>query len=227
MNSLPLENTNRLQALEFDIVGDGVNAKLSSAAPSWADCRFVSLAAGETRTLSIDIGKICILLFTKCTAIVNGIKCDGRGVFISAEENISISTELSSSALCLFYKPRNPEWESKITLPQFISYDTAPKYREDCKSEKTISRMLLAEGVLPDIAMGSVETWGEDCVLDHEHPFCDQLFFSFEENYMRVVIDGESFEMCGNTLLHIPLGSLHGVRVDEGGCAHYVWIDYV
>ena len=87
--------------------------------------------------------------------------------------------------------------------------------------------MLLEPRIVPNLAVGSVETYGKDRVDAHEHPDVEQLFFGFSENDMHLLIDGELTYMGGNTLVHIPLASLHGVEVSDGGCAHYVWIDYI
>ena len=115
----------------------------------------------------------------------------------------------------------------KSKLPYFLDYEDAVQYKEDCKSEKTINRFLLKQRIIPDIAIGSVETYGPDRVGEHTHPDVEQLFFGFSENDMVLLIDGEEVSMPGNTLVHIPLGSNHGVIVREGQCAHYVWMDYV
>ena len=55
----------------------------------------------------------------------------------------------------------------------------------------------------------------------------DQFFFSFPENDMDVIIDGEKYPMLGNMILHIPLGSEHGVEVTGSKHMHYMWIDFL
>jgi hypothetical protein len=81
--------------------------------------------------------------------------------------------------------------------------------------------------MIPRFAMGSVETYGDDLIGQHTHPLLDQFFFSFPENDMDLLIDDFSLNMKGDTLLHIPLGSNHGVRVAGKQCAHYLWIDFL
>ncbi len=66
------------------------------------------------------------------------------------------------------------------------AYDAFPKYKEDCKSEKTISRMIVDADILPRFGMGSVETYGDDRVEKHTHPCVEQLFFNFEESNMML-----------------------------------------
>jgi len=105
-------------------------------------------------------------------------------------------------------------------------YADAPQYRDYFKSEKTISRTLIAPKSLPRFAMGSVESIGPDHIQPHAHPMLDQLFFTFSENRITLLVDGAKHTVGGNTLLHIPLGSDHGVDLEEGNRMHYIWIDF-
>lgn len=41
------------------------------------------------------------------------------------------------------------------------------------------------------------------------------------------MIDDKIQPYGSNTLLHIPLGSNHGVIIPEGKKMHYVWIDFM
>lgn len=110
-------------------------------------------------------------------------------------------------------------------FPLAIPYQDSIQYIDPYKSQKTISRMMLPHEILPRFSMGSVETWGDDLVKPHTHPMLDQLFFSFPENDMDVLIDGSAYPMGGDMILHIPLGSDHGVKVDGSRHLHYMWID--
>lgn len=112
-------------------------------------------------------------------------------------------------------------------FPVTLKYLDAVQYRDPFKSEKTISRAIIPQRVIPRFAMGSVETYGEDLIGQHEHPLLDQFFFSFPENNMNLLLDDLVYFMEGDTLLHIPLGCNHGVKVSEGQCAHYIWIDFI
>lgn len=115
------------------------------------------------------------------------------------------------------------------TLPAFpitARYVDAMQYRDPFKSEKTISRAMIPHRTLPRFAMGSVETYGDDLIGQHEHPLLDQFFFSFSENDMDLLLDDIVYPMGGDTLLHIPLGCNHGVRVKDHQVAHYIWIDF-
>lgn len=115
---------------------------------------------------------------------------------------------------------------SGTRFPIRQNYADAQQYRDYFKSEKTISRTLVAPRTLPRFAMGSVESIGPDHIQPHAHPMLDQLFFTFAENRITLLVDGARHPVAGNTLLHIPLGSDHGVDLDEGHRMHYIWIDF-
>ena len=157
---------------------------------------------------------------------VNGNKMCNRGLCAFAPtDKVDIEAKAHSALLELNLISEDAPADSK--LPYFINYADAHTYKEDCKSEKTVSRMLLEPRIVPNLAVGSVETYDKDRVDAHEHPDVEQMFFGFSENDMHLKINGELFYMGGNTLVHIPLASAHGVEVADGGCAHYVWIDYI
>ena len=110
-------------------------------------------------------------------------------------------------------------------LPYYIEYAECKKYSESIKSEKTISRMILNEDIVPRLCIGSVETSGPDEVAAHTHPMLDQLFFGLSGNDCMVMADNAESRFLENDLLHIPLGSMHGVSVEAGKHLHYIWID--
>ena len=114
---------------------------------------------------------------------------------------------------------------SETHFPISEAYRDALQYRDFFKSETTISRAILKQSVIPRFAMGSVEARGDDLVGQHSHPLLDQFFFSFPENDMNLLIDCRICPMKGNTLLHIPLGSNHGVIALGEQKMHYLWID--
>lgn len=117
--------------------------------------------------------------------------------------------------------------EYQAEFPYIQLYRECIQYTESTKSEKTISRMTIPQRVIPRLASGSVETYGIDMIQPHSHPMLDQFFFSLPENDMEVLINGEHIPMKGNELLHIPLGSEHGVYVSEGKHCHYMWVDFI
>lgn len=116
--------------------------------------------------------------------------------------------------------------EYKTQFPHIQIYRNAKQYRDRNKSEKTISRSVIDQRIIPRFCFGSVETYGPDAIKSHDHPMLDQYFFSFPENEMDVLIDFEPYPMKGNELLYIPLGAMHGVDVKAGQHCHYMWIDF-
>ena len=117
--------------------------------------------------------------------------------------------------------------EYNTPFPYVQTYWESIQYTDPNKSEKTISRMTVPHRVIPRFSMGSVETYGVDLVKPHAHPMLDQFFFSFPENDMYVLINGEPIHMLGDILMHIPLGADHGVSIVEGDHCHYLWIDFL
>jgi len=111
------------------------------------------------------------------------------------------------------------------STPFFATYSKCRTYREAIKSEKTVSRTLLPDNIIPRFCAGSVQTTGPDQVGAHRHPMLEQLFMGLSGNDCRVYADDASCAFGGNVLLHIPLGSEHSVRVDPGKELHYIWID--
>lgn len=111
-------------------------------------------------------------------------------------------------------------------FPYFLSYSRCKQYKESIKSEKTISRTLLPENIIPRFCMGSVETKGPDKVGVHAHPMLEQFFFGLENNHCFVKADDSDTLFKENTLLHIPLGSEHGVKVEQGKILNYIWMDF-
>lgn len=110
-------------------------------------------------------------------------------------------------------------------LPYFVDYTKCIEYKESIKSPKTISRTILPENIIPRFCLGSVETSGPDEVGAHAHPMLEQLFFGLANNDCIVRADEATTTFKENTLLHIPLGSTHGVTVEEGKILYYIWMD--
>lgn len=115
--------------------------------------------------------------------------------------------------------------QQKDKLPYFVDYTKGIEYKENIKSAKTISRTILPENIIPRFCMGSVETSGPDEVGAHAHPMLEQLFFGLANNDCIVRADEAETQFKENTLLHIPLGSTHGARVEEGKILYYIWMD--
>lgn len=144
---------------------------------------------------------------------------------------LEVATEKQANMLQIIWKIEDNEMSSfKSNLKNinnYGKYSESLRYKDFMKSDKTISRSIIEQKIILRFAFGSVETYGNDLVGQHSHPLIDQFFFSFEENDMILFIDDYKHSMKGFTLLHIPLVSNHGVKIEENGCAHYLWIDFI
>ena len=105
-------------------------------------------------------------------------------------------------------------------------FGDCPSYGEAIKSARTVSRTLLAENYVPRMAAGTVEAAGPDAVAAHRHPMLEQLFLGLAGNQATVTADEAEVALPAFALLHIPLGSNHGARVEAGKHLHYVWLDF-
>ncbi len=125
------------------------------------------------------------------------------------------------------YLTRDELAEVSSKLPLRFAYDDSLQYSESCKSIKTINRMIISDGTLPRFAMGSVETIGPDKVSDDCHPEVDQFFFTLPENQSELFIDGGTVYLGGNSVIHIPLGAVHGSNIPSACHMHYLWCDFM
>lgn len=114
---------------------------------------------------------------------------------------------------------------NEASFPYQTLYSECRQYRESIKSEQTISRMILPEDIVPRVCIGTVRTTGPDEVASHTHPMLEQLFLGLEGNDVSVFADSDETRFRENELLHIPPGSDHGVRVEEGKTLNYLWVD--
>jgi quercetin dioxygenase-like cupin family protein len=112
------------------------------------------------------------------------------------------------------------------TEPFFVRYSQCEGYTEAIKSPRTVSRTIVPPKTIPRFCMGSVEGFGPDVVAPHSHPMLEQLFFGLPGNACEVTADGAVAPLGDRALLHIPLGSWHGVRVNTGSRMHYIWMDF-
>lgn len=108
----------------------------------------------------------------------------------------------------------------------FTQFEDCEPYTEKIKSPNTISRTVLPENIIPRVALGTVEAPGPDEVGAHEHAMLDQLFLGLTDNDIVVHADGASAQLKEYSLLHIPLGSSHGVTVGDNKKMYYLWMDF-
>jgi hypothetical protein len=194
------------------------------------------LAAGQSRRFPADWAFARILFLCSGEAEFSGsggkFRYDEKAVYVHhpgepVEAAAFKETRILEIRRELGDGDRKTLEEARVNFPVTARYSDALQYRDPFKSEKTISRAILPQRIIPRFAMGSVETYGDDLIGQHEHPLLDQFFFSFPENDMDLLLDDIVYPMKGDTLLHIPLGCNHGVSVKGKQCAHYIWIDYV
>jgi hypothetical protein len=200
------------------------------------ETHFIALLKGRSFQLAPEKSSISIFIATQGKGWIRQgkrqFKIDEPALFVpSVFEDVTIGGENENLGLVeikmllsetdLHYFGKQPQ-----KLPYFIAYSQCKRYKESIKSEKTINRVLLPENLVPRLCIGSVETRGPDEVRLHAHPMLEQLFFGLTDNNCLVSADGHQALFEENTLLHIPLGSKHGVKVEEGKTLHYIWIDF-
>lgn len=200
-----------------------------------AAATLLTLAPGETRSFEPRTDKAFIFLsvdggFT-FSAGGKTWSASGRYVFIpSCSQTAEFTAGTRTRILEILWdipEDGREEWaDARREFPYVQEYAASVQYRDKNKSDKTISREMVRQRIVPGFCMGSVESYGRDKVAQHPHPMLDQFFFSFPENDADVLIDDFRVPMKGDTLLHIPLGSNHGVEVAEGRHMHYIWIDF-
>lgn len=195
-----------------------------------------TLPAGEKETVEPETDTAVAFIFTRgqgtCSQGEASFPVSETALF-APEHTIQAEITASSSTPLVFLELRiavsekdcSVFTESSAKYPFLKSWSTCETYKEKIKSEKTVNRMLLPEFTFPRLCIGAVQTTGPDTVGRHDHPMLEQLFFGLQDNRCRVLADDASAEFLENDLLHIPLGSSHGVEVDPGFELNYIWID--
>ena len=196
----------------------------------------VTIPAGQAVTYPRDDAhyQIFVLMEGACEMETTGRKelFDYRVTFVPApEEAMTLTAKENTQLLKILWDITEEDVGLRADYnPQFpliIPYAEAIQYVDPNKSPKTISRMMIPHKIIPRFAIGSVESYGYDFVKPHSHPMLDQFFFSFAENNMSLIINGEHIPMGGNEIVHIPLGADHGVEVTGTDHLHYMWIDFL
>ena len=213
--------------VKYEVLCGGGYAELLHAEIDGASTFVASATKNSPYKASLSADESRVVILYEGSASLRGKTYDGITVFAFAPCESFVFESDAASFFEVRWRLLDGESVDASKFPYALRYADAVKYREDCKSEKTVSRMLLDEGIIPRLAIGSVETHGLDRIEKHTHPYCDQLFYTLPECNMELVVDDFSVHFDGNTLLHIPLASSHGVDVTECGCAHYIWLDFV
>ncbi len=196
----------------------------------------VTIPGGSQFTLAADEAHYHIFILVDGTC---AMETDGKGTdfcervtFVPAPEKEMVITAKTHTQLVEIIWDITEEdvalrAQYGTQFPLIQPYATAIQYVDPNKSPKTISRMMIPHKIIPRFAIGSVESYGYDYVKPHSHPMLDQFFFSFPENNMMLIINGEKIPMEGNVMVHIPLGADHGVEVTGTDHLHYMWIDFL
>ncbi len=199
-------------------------------------CYHVTVPADEIFTLPADEAhyNIFILVEGECVMSTDGkdIDFNERVTFVPApEKDMAIKAKTNVQLVQIAWDITEEDVKLRADygteFPLIKPYATAIQYVDPNKSPKTISRMMIPHKIIPRFAIGSVESYGYDYVKPHSHPMLDQFFFSFPENNMDLIINGEKIAMDGNVMVHIPLGADHGVEVTGTDHLHYMWIDFL
>lgn len=150
-----------------------------------------------------------------------------QSISISSDENedlhlLKISSKLTEQdRLDMLEFPKE-----NIENSYFRRFIDCEAYTEAIKSPNTVSRTVLPNKYIPRVALGTVETIGPDKVDPHEHAMLEQLFLGLTENEVIVYADEAQIDFPAYSVLHIPLGSSHSVKVKEGEKMYYMWMDF-
>ena len=196
----------------------------------------VTVPAGDTFRLAADPAhyNIFILVEGECTMNSGGTSAEfcERVTFVPAPEcEMTVTATANVQLVQIVWDITEEDVRLRAdygtAFPLIQPYADSIQYVDPNKSPKTISRMMIPHKIIPRFAIGSVESYGYDYVKPHSHPMLDQFFFSFPENNMSLIINGEHIPMDGNVMVHIPLGADHGVEVTGTNHLHYMWIDFL
>jgi len=197
------------------------------------ETNFFVVDAGASLSLRQKTGTAQILLFVNGKGSLstdsNSFAVHETAAFFSPKNN---PVSLAAKSQCSFLEilvdlKRSDGQEIKKADDFFISYSDCKPYGEAIKSPTTISRTIVPLGLLPCFTMGSVEAKGPDKVAPHAHPMLEQLFWGLNGNNCTVQADEAEAAFKAQDLMHIPLGSSHGVVAEAGGMMNYVWIDFM
>lgn len=196
---------------------------------------FTQMQAGKTKSIPGDTDVLRVIFLLDGSISVKGDRectLDRQGAVVPHPHELTVLTAMKTSqwleivwTLCA--DDSKSIGQSKLPFPLVFNYEKSKRYRDPFKSDKTISRSVIDHHILPKFAMGSVESFGFDRVEPHAHPLIDQFFFSFSENQAELIVEDDHKYFGGYTLIHIPLGSSHGVQVFTGKKMHYLWIDFM
>lgn len=200
----------------------------------------ITLTGNAVRKEHSEKGYLYMYLFIKgkgkVTAAKQNFDIEPETILLpNAIQNISINVAKNDTLYFLKIASKLTE-QDLIDLKEFPKENTqniyfkkftdCEAYTEPIKSPNTISRTVLPNKYIPRIALGTVETSGPDKVDPHEHAMLEQLFLGLTDNQVVVYADDAKVDFPAYSVLHIPLGSSHSVKVDKGQKMYYMWMDF-
>lgn len=194
------------------------------------------IAAGDSMTFGANAGYYHILILLEGNAVFTTdgkeYSIEGRTTFVAdPKKELVVNAKADTRILEIQWDEQEGDAkdleEYKTVFPVVVPYQESIQYIDPNKSEKTISRMMIPHEIIPRFTIGSVESYGYDLVRPHAHPMLDQFFYSFAECDMDVIIDEGKYNMKGDAIIHIPLGSNHGAEVTGDRHMHYMWVDFM
>lgn len=202
--------------------------------------KHTAFAGPINESISLSEGYVNIFIFIKGNGMLqsdsSSFQLEPESIAIPfASNNITIEVPDGDTLHFLQFTKELSEQdkEDMISFPEENKYDIyftrfsdCEPYTEKIKSPNTTSRTVLPADIIPRVALGTVETIGPDEVGAHEHAMLDQLFLGLTDNDVTVHADGSSTEFKAYSLLHIPIGSTHWVKVDENKKMYYLWMDF-
>lgn len=200
----------------------------------------ISLTGEETKNETQEKGYRDIYLFIKGNGSIKANKKSFEIfpetiLFQNAIDHITIKADKNDTLHFLKISSKLTE-QDLLDLKEFPKENTqqvyfrkftdCEAYTEPIKSPNTVSRTIFPNKYIPRIAMGTVQAPGPDKVDPHEHGMLEQLFLGLSGNDIEVFADEAQTSLPAYSLLHIPLGSSHSVKVEQGKNMYYVWMDF-
>ena len=201
----------------------------------------MAFAGATKQTCNLEEGHVSMFLFLKGNGMLHAgsqtQSLSPESIAIPSNEFGHVHFEISEGEelhLLKFTKKLSAkDFEDQKNFPEknkyklfFTRFEDCEPYTEKIKSPNTISRTVLPAEIVPRVSLGTVEALGPDKVGEHKHPMLEQLFLGLSNNDITVYADDAFSEFKQYSLLHIPLGSIHWVRVNQNKKMNYMWMDF-
>lgn len=117
----------------------------------------------------------------------------------------------------------------RMVYPYFMNFKDCPDYTQDCKGDKTYSKMLIQPGRCGRIFMGLCETEISDAIegtAEYGHPAVDQWNCILKGSDIRAAIKDEHFEQHFGDVSYIVAGDDHSCICMPGKLCRYFWLEW-